>query len=248
MVRSRRKTSASLAVVLSALLHGAVLVGLSRVAPTPAVPAADRDMVVDLNPPEDLSAAPAPFATRRTTPFRRPASLPAPLSLAPTRRPEPRPAAPSPAPPSRAAAASRGPGASASRAGVRSGGPATVEAGAEGGGLREALRTSVGCSHADFLKLTPAERDACSRAFARQAALVTAQRVDPIVSIRKRDYYDAVRQAYQNLHDPSTPLDEGPGGEGGESPGHGPAYGCIHGKCGVISQGVVTEEAGITPP
>jgi hypothetical protein len=70
--------------------------------------------------------------------------------------------------------------------------------------------------------------------------------VDPIRSIRKRAYYDEVKDARDamNSYNPVS----------GPMPGNGPGFGCRFGgksggKCGaILPSGALTEEWGIKPP
>lgn len=58
---------------------------------------------------------------------------------------------------------------------------------AAGGGLRGVLRATVGCEHEDYVRLSPAERDHCLAAFARDAGRAPA--VDAMPA-EKRAAYD----------------------------------------------------------
>jgi hypothetical protein len=106
---------------------------------------------------------------------------------------------------------------------------------------RAALRAALGCLNPDLAKLTEAERAAC-RDRLRQASAATGDAtVDPISDIRKRAYYDEVKAARDAIKS-YNPVN-------GPMPGHGPGFGCKHGKCGFIPpSGALTEELGVKPP
>ena len=76
------------------------------------------------------------------------------------------------------------------------------------GDVRSTLRTTVGCTHADYLHLTPAEREACARQFGRQASIGARQWIDPLSSAAERAALDRERDRCQSLHHYATPLDE----------------------------------------
>jgi hypothetical protein len=57
---------------------------------------------------------------------------------------------------------------------------------AAGGGLRGVLRATVGCAHEDYVRLTPAEREHCLGAFARDAGRGLA--VDAVPADKRAAY------------------------------------------------------------
>jgi len=211
-------------------------------AQSPAHEASHRDSTVALRPRAVLSAPthaiPAPP---------RPVARTIPRPVPPTLQTQPAPAM-----------------ASIPAAGTRAGSNAGVGGGGAGGGhggagplpgdeardgVRDFLRATVGCSHEEYLHLNTLERAACDRRVGRDARAVANLKVDALPS-GKRAYYDAVQQAYQQMHDPRTPVDTSPGGASwtGQA-GHGIGFGCKYGNCGVIApQGAGTEESGIPRP
>jgi hypothetical protein len=116
------------------------------------------------------------------------------------------------------------------------------EAGAAGDArVRAALRGALGCLNPDLTQLSAAERAACRDRLRQAATDMGDTTVDPIRSIRKRAYYDEVKDARDamNSYNPVS----------GPMPGNGPGFGCKFGKCGVIlPRGALTEEWGIKPP
>jgi hypothetical protein len=66
---------------------------------------------------------------------------------------------------------------------------ASPGAGADQGKLRAFLRGSLGCSQADFLKLSQAERDKCARW--RQAFLHPGLQIPAPIALEKRAWFDA---------------------------------------------------------
>jgi hypothetical protein len=137
-------------------------------------------------------------------------------------------------------------------------GAASSSEGADGR-VAHALRGLVGCSQASLLNLTPDERAACDQARTRQADAAKGK-VDPL-PLQKRVYYDAVQQAYADMHDPRTPVPVTAGDQTWYSKAHGPGVGCKLGGKGAppnslklgpcfISppQGVLTEESGVPKP
>lgn len=179
-------------------------------------------------------APPAPPAKRTAPTTSNPAASPsAPAAPRPV---APRPGAFRPGAPRPGANASRAAGRGAATGAGLQAGPFAGED--DGGDVRAFLRTSVGCSHQDYLNLNKAERDECHRQFGAAGAKV-AGRVDAIPS-GMRAYYDAVQQARRDIHDYSAL---------GKPPGYGLSAGCAHGKCGVtLPSGVLTEESNIPPP
>jgi hypothetical protein len=266
--RDRRRREAG-AFAVSVLVHLVLLVVLARVAiPTmyqpPSAPAQDVQLQLVDEPPAP-SAAPAPRASRRTLvhtlPSPAPARPPAPQrsAVAPARaiqaeqRPEPAkaPQAP-PAPPSHAQASIPAVGAPNGAAAGAAGGGARwrVDGGDDGqDGVRKFLRATVGCSHEEYVKLSPVERATCDRRVGRDARMMGSATVDTVGGA-KRGYYAAVQNAYQSLHEPRPEYDA----NGNRIvPGRPPGLGCKFGvdgvSCGVKApQGVGTEEAGIPPP
>jgi hypothetical protein len=167
-------------------------------------------------------------------------------------QPAPRPAVAPTAAPANAAPASRQP------AGAGQGPPSSGE-GAADGRVASALRGLVGCSQAGLLNLTPEERAACDQTRTRQADAAKGK-VDPL-PLQKRVYYDAVQQAYADMHDPRTPVPVKAGDQTWYSKAHGPGVGCKLGGKGAppnslklgpcfISppQGVLTEESAVQKP
>jgi len=107
--------------------------------------------------------------------------------------------------------------------------------------LRAALRGALGCQNPDLTHVTEMERAACRDRLRQAATDMGDATVDPIRSIRKRAYYDEVKDARDamNSYNPVS----------GPMPGNGPGFGCKFGKCGVIlPRGALTEEWGIKPP
>lgn len=251
MVRTRRRYGNGPALIASAAAHGLLLLLLMR--DMPRLQAFERpprsvvELQIETLPPLAGIAARrhvmAPAAAEAAvTPRPRAAPPPPPARIRAARgKPaaEPRPVLPLPAAPSPSPAAGvqqeRAPVAS-SRWGLGKG-PAADQGTA---GLRSTLRTTVGCSHEDFLHLTKAELDACHQQFGAEARKVQGVTVDAIPAA-KRAHYDAVRQAYEAVANPAAPLDSRPGAI--------QLFGCKHGKCGaVLPQGAGTEESGVTPP
>jgi hypothetical protein len=132
----------------SLAFHGLLGWALVRAVPTPPVLVEPRSVVVQI------------FAPAQSRPTERPAASRLPLAAlhvpAPRRTPPASPVAPPspfPAPPASAPGAIVAPPGFTSRGALTGGGEA----------LRQAARRS-GCSEADIVKLTKAERDACAEA------------------------------------------------------------------------------------
>jgi hypothetical protein len=273
MAQSRRKGRSGAALLVSVAVHLVVLFLLARAIPIMPAIAPGRDVQIDLvaAPPltrfatpvsraasAQISAASAPRADNSAAPLRPSVSHPRAAQARPAEKPaSPRPApAPRPAPPT-LAPAGPAPVAGASSSAPRPGAPgaqASASASLPGdepaGGVRKFLRETVGCTSADFVHLTVAERFECERQNGVQAAIGAKQKLDALPA-NKRAYYDAVREAYQNTHNAYTPMDTQAGGQGASSSmgGKGLNYSCVHGKCGLnLPQGAGTEESGIPPP
>lgn len=127
------------------------------------------------------AAASAPRTARRSPAPPPPKPLPAPTPIA---RPAPPAPAPRPTPLPGPAAPALRPGPSTGKA------PAPAPGPDPNGDVHGAVRAAIGCSHEDFLKLTPAERAACDRKLAE--AKPRGAYVDPIPPL-KRGAFD--RQA-----------------------------------------------------
>lgn len=143
--RPRRRLAIGAA---SLAFHGLLGWALLKAVPAPPIVVEPRSVVVELLTPD------RPHAARRPVPSHAqsgPLHVPAP-------RPAP-PPSPSPSPPSPLPAAARPPGTIIAPPGFTARGTPT------GGGeaLRQAARQS-GCTEADIVKLTKAERDACAEA------------------------------------------------------------------------------------
>jgi hypothetical protein len=164
-------------------------------------------------PPIDLWLAPR-LTRQADRPTEHRASAVGPQIAAPapkTAKPQNRPA-PAPAP----IAAPAAPATTA--------GPGAPTPGVEAGqGVRQALRSRVGCDLGPGAHLTHEEKDRCDQHFAETAKL--GPKFIDTIPPEKRAYYDAVQQAYQAMNDPRTPTTYGKDNEY-HAFGHLPALGC----------------------
>jgi hypothetical protein len=272
MAQSRRKGRPGAALLVSVAAHLIVLLLLARAVPIMPAIAPGRDVQIDLvsAPPLTRFATPvtraasaqttassAPRADDSAAPLRRSVSHPPPARTRPAEKPAPPAPAPRPAAqplsPSRPAPVAGASPTAAPRPGApgqHSSASASLPGDEPAGGVRKFLRETVGCTSADFVHLTVAERFECERANGVQAAIGARQKLDALPA-NKRAYYDAVREAYENTHNAYTPMDTQAGGQGASSSmgGKGLNYSCVHGKCGLnLPQGAGTEESGIPPP
>lgn len=146
---SRRRPRRRLAIgVASLALHGLLGWALLKAVPAPPVVVEPRSVVVELLTPDRPHAATPPAASRaQSAPLHVPTPRPVPPPPVSPAAPSPLPIAPSP------------PGTIVAPPGFTARGALT------GGGeaLRQAARRS-GCTEADIVKLTKAERDACAEA------------------------------------------------------------------------------------
>jgi hypothetical protein len=108
------------------------------------------------------------------------------------------------------------------------------------------------------VQLSDGEREACDRASHRQEQVGAKLPLDPI-PLQKRAYYDAIAEAYREVHDTRTPASEDVGGSVWRSGGHPPGAGCssrkpppnsLHiGPCFISPpQGLFTEESAVQKP
>ncbi len=227
---SGRRRREALAFGVSGALHLAILFGFLWITPAIHTFEAPPETSVEVElvaPPDALPAAPGLVAatsqaapqpsaskTALTRARARPRAAPPPSPAASVRPSSPRPVTRPPAftAPTAAPASGPKPGPASNHAAGRGpiAGPGLAMgpyAGDEGGGdVREFLRTTVGCSHQDYLNLNKAERDECHRQFGAADTKV-AGHVDPIKSASKRVAYDQARETCDRLHHYATPLD-----------------------------------------
>ncbi len=148
----------------------------SALRPVPRIPAAASPALPQPAPKPTPRAAPASTQPRRPPP-------PATARAAPSPVPASRPGSPTPVRPAAAAAPSS--------AGVN-----------EAAAARQALRESVGCDSAEFLRLNPAERARCDRRMGLEA-----RRQAPFLSTRQ-SYVDAANAQEETRRDREAPLPE----------------------------------------
>jgi hypothetical protein len=248
------------AIAASALLHVVPLLLLFKVAPALRTPSYGPQSVVQL----DLRSLPVTsgMSVRRLPPTAVPASLS--TTMAARRREPARRVQPETALATALGATALGAAApSSAQASTPTSTQAVGQSGVGGSGadgrVVAALRGMVGCSQDRLLHLSDAEREACDRRRDHQAAVGASMPVDS-VPMEKRVYFDAVKQAYDAVRDPRTPVPTGVGGQGWRMGGHPPGLGCKFGgrnppnslKLGpcFISppQGVLTEESAVQRP
>ena len=204
MARRDRRRATTGALAASILVHIALFVVLAhQFAPTLRAPGPEAEPDFELQlvhePPPPAGAAPLPAAAPRHSPRPPPASIvsrlppPPPASLRRPRAPplhriEPNrplalpPRPPLPAPPSArpAQGSPQRTAPSLSPAQARPGSDRWKVEGEDGEDrVRQFLRATVGCPHADYLRFTDGERAACDRAALREAR-AGAARVDAL--------------------------------------------------------------------
>jgi hypothetical protein len=146
-------------------------------APQPAPPAPTRKKEEDEDEDKPIArTAPPAAAPRQVAPSAAPSTV-APLQMAPV----PRPASPSGAPPGAAGGANRPP-----PPGGANGDFTVRPSGQVGGGLRGALRQTVGCENRNAVALNKGERNTCDERAGERGANAPVMAVGTELSREKR--------------------------------------------------------------
>ncbi|MHB8286166.1 MAG: hypothetical protein ACYDD1_16020 [Caulobacteraceae bacterium] len=213
MARTKRRREATAILLASLVAHGLLLAWLITSIPKAPTPPTALPFQVSLIPdlPRVQTPEPAPVAAPAAkAKAARPAAAISPRAMQPLSAPSATPPAPAETPP-------LPPAGPASSAAPSVGAGPTPDADAQAA-VRRALRTTLGCAHADFAGLSQTERDDCSRQLGRQAAIGAQENMERVPE-EKRVYYAKVQKAYQDIRNYV-------GLSGLPMPGHGAGIAC----------------------